>query len=211
MKYLLILLLCGSSLAAAVTVQVTGLFRGAAVLQINGQQQMLREGKTSPEGVLLVSATPKQAVLEINGQRQTLSLSQHITSQYSAAADRKAVVIPRNNANQYITYAALNGRRQQVLVDTGANVVAMNSQHARQMGIDYQQGGVASRVTTASGVAPSYQVKLRSVSVGGIQASGVNAVVIEGNFPQMILLGMSYLQHVDMSEQNGSLVLEAKY
>ena len=212
MKHLLLLLLCWSSMAAyAINVQVVGLFKGAAVIKVDGQQYMLREGKASPEGVLLVSATTQQAVIEVEGQRQTLGLSQHINSQFSSASAKKEVVIPRNSVNQYITYASLNGRRQEVLVDTGANLVAMSSAHARQLGIDYEKSGSPTMVSTASGTAMSFKVKLRSVSVGGLTASGVDAVVIEGGYPHMILLGMSYLQHVEMSEKNGSLHLQAKY
>ena len=210
MKRLLVTLLLSSTVViAAPTVQVSGLFKDTAVLTINGQQRMLRAGQRSPEGVLLVSATPKQAVIEIDGHRQEVSLSQHITGQYQTT-EKQQVSIPRNNLNQYITFAELNGRRQQVLVDTGANKVAMSSLHARQLGIDYQ-AGVPSMVRTASGTVPSYRVTLRSVSVGDISASGVEAVVIEGAYPAEILLGMSYLERVDMREQNGTLYLQAKY
>jgi aspartyl protease family protein len=212
MKGLLFVLLLFSSLALAeLNVQVIGLFKGAALLKVNGQQTLLKEGKTSSDGVLLVSANTRQAVIEVGGQRQTLGLSQHISSQYSETDDKTEVAIPRNLAKQYITYATLNGRRQQVLVDTGANTVAMSSRHAKQLGLDYEKTGTAASVRTASGIAPAYRVTLRSISVGGIHASGVEGMVVEGDFPQMILLGMTYLQHVDMREQDGTLYLQAKY
>ena len=50
-------------------------------------------------------------------------------------------------------------------------------------------------------------VTLRSVSVGGIRVENVQATVLEGDFPSTILLGMTYLQHVDMEENNGVLSL----
>lgn len=211
MKTILFALLFLPALALANTqVEVLGLFKNAALLKINGQQVLLKAGKQGPNKVTLISSTPKQVVLDINGHRQTLGLSQRISGQYSEVDEKQEVAIPQNAARQYITYATLNGRRQQVLIDTGANSVAMNSQHAKQLGVDYQ-AGEATHVGTASGVAEAYRVKLRSVSVGGIQASGVEAVVIEGRFPHMILLGMTYLQHVDLREQNGTLFLQAKF
>ncbi len=52
---------------------------------------------------------------------------------------------------------------------------------------------------------------LESVDVGGIHVPHVQASVIEGAFPEMVLLGVSYLQHVDMQEKDGILSLTAKY
>ena len=141
---------------------------------------MLKVGQRSPEGVLLIAADPKQAVVEINGQQQQLTLSRQIRTGYKKVT-KSQVSIRRNQANQYITQAKLNGKRVQVLVDTGANAIALSSQQADFLGIDYR-GGMPGIVSTASGKASSYGVMLRSVDVGGIQVSGVQAFVIEGGF-----------------------------
>lgn len=193
----------------AIEVQVQGLFKNTAVLTINGKQRMLKAGQRSPEGVLLVSANTKRAVIDINGQRQTVGLSRRITSQF-AEADKAQLSIPKNRMNQYITNASINGRRISVLVDTGANFVAMSSRHAAQIGLDYQQGA-PQRVVTASGQAKAFRIKLRSVSVGGIEVNNIQASVIEGDYPTQVLLGMTYLEHVKMREQDGTLYLEARY
>ncbi|MEE8058341.1 MAG: retropepsin-like aspartic protease [Pseudomonadales bacterium] len=193
----------------AVDVQVQGLLKGAVILQIDGKQRMLKVGQRSPEGVLLIEADPKQAVVEIDGERQRLTLSRRISSKYNPVSTPK-VTIRRNAINQFITTAKINGKRLQVLVDTGANAVAMSSRDATKLQIDYKQG-VPSMVRTASGDAPSYRVVLRSVDVGGIQVSRVMAFVIEGDYPQTVLLGMSFLQHVELSEQHGILTLHGKY
>ncbi len=211
MKYWLIaMLLCiGQWALAAPQVQVSALFKGTAVLTINGQQRMLKDGQRSPEGVLLVSAGPQQAVIEIDGKQMTVGLSQLISGSYQAVESTE-VAIPRNGNNQYITFATINGRRQQVLVDTGANSVAMSSTHARSLGIDYKKGRPA-MVSTASGTAQAYFITLRSIAVGGITVSGVEAGVVEGDYPLHILLGMTYLQHVNMREESGTLFLQAKF
>ncbi len=198
-----------SELADAQQIQVQGLFKGSAVLSIDGKQRMLKAGQRSPEGVLLVSATPKQAVVEIGGEQQILSLTRMISGQYTPA-EKREISIRKNNINQYITTATLNGRRMPVLVDTGANAIAMSSRHANMIGLDYQNG-IPSRVRTASGEAMSYGVTLRSVDVQGLKVSSVQAFVIEGNYPDTVLLGMSYLQHVDMREQGGILYLKARF
>jgi aspartyl protease family protein len=157
----------------------------------------------------LIEANPRRAIIEINGERETLGLSQHISGQYNQV-NKKEVAISRNQVNQYITSALIDGGRTLVLVDTGANAVAMSSKHARSLGINYSKGRPG-RVRTASGEANSYLVSLRSVDVGGVRVDSVDAHVIEGDYPDTILLGMTYLEHVSMREQNGILYLQAKF
>ena len=48
---------------AALNIQVTGLFRDQAVVEIDANQRILKVGETSPEGVTLISANSQQAVL----------------------------------------------------------------------------------------------------------------------------------------------------
>lgn len=193
----------------ALNIQVKGLFKNGAILNIDGVQRMLRVGKRSPEGVLLIEADSKQAIIEIDGQRQQLGLSRLIGSNFKPVTKRE-VTIRRNEINQYITNALINGRRLPVLVDTGANTVAMSSVTADSLGINYRQGRQA-MVSTASGTAPSFMVKLQSIKIGSISVLAVEAVVIVGAFPQTVLLGMSFLEHVDMRETNGILHLQGKF
>ena len=190
-------------------VQALGLLKGSAILMINGKQRVLKVGQRSPEGVLLVEANAKQALVDIAGQRRQLTLSRRISGTFNPVAKTK-VAIRRNSFNQYISNANINGKRLQVLVDTGANIVAMSSRDANRLNIDYQQGTPA-MVRTASGEVVSYQIMLRTVDVGGIKVRGVQAAVIEGQYPATVLLGMSFLQHVDINEQNGILYLQSKY
>ena len=206
----LALLGCFATSSYGLDIQAQGLFKNTAVLKINGQQRMLKVGKRSPEGVLLVSSTPKKAVIEIDGKQQEITLSRTISTSYAKAAPKKEVSIQRNQFDQYITMAAINGKSRRVLVDTGANIIAMSSNDARLLGLDYEKGQ-PSMVTTASGRAPSYRLELRTVKVGDITVSGVEASIIEGEYPEMILLGMSFLKRVNMREENGVLYLQGKY
>jgi len=121
-------------------------------------------------------------------------------------AEEQVVTIARDARMQYHTMVMINDRSALAMVDTGANMVAISTEQARGMNIDYGAGAPA-KVETASGVSDAYQVVLRSVSVGGIQVHNVPALVIRGSYPSTILLGMSYLKHVRMEEQNGILSL----
>ena len=111
---------------------------------------------------------------------------------------------------QYITGALINGRNVQVMVDTGANVVALNTRQAAALGLDYE-AGMPSTLETASGVADAWVLNLERVEVGGIPVEGVRATVVVGDYPTTILLGMSYLQHVELRERNGVLSLSREW
>ncbi len=207
-RCLAILLLCaasGSNGSQPLRVEVEALFTNAAVLNINGQRSTLRVGQTVG-GITLLAASSSAATIEIEGQRQVLGLSRHIGSAY-VTPDEQTVTISRDANLQYQTVAQVNGRSMPALVDTGANVVAMNSTVADALGLDYREEGIQARVETASGVAMAWRVTLRSVSVGGIKVENVAASVVEGDYPATVLLGMSYLQHLKLHENNGILSL----
>jgi len=194
---------------ADVRVEAQALMRDAAVLRIDGVQKTLRAGQRNGE-VLLVSSTPKQAVIEIDGRRHTLGLSQRISSSFETA-DQSEVRINRNAYNRYLTNGEINGRRLLMLVDTGASIVAINEHHARLLGIDYQRDGTPGQAATASGVVPAWEVNLNKVTVGSITLHHVPAMVLSGAFPQEVLLGMTYLKHVNLREQDGVMILQQKF
>lgn len=200
----------GAQVQAAPQVKVEGLFKGAAVLDINGQQVMLKKGRSHESGVTLIDASARSAVVEIAGQRHELGLHMAIGGSYQQA-DLTQVVIRKNDYNQYKVNGSINGASVGFLVDTGATTVAMNEIQARSLGLQYKLNGTESRVVTASGVATSWVITLNSVKVGEISVPNVKAVVIEGAYPQDVLLGMSYLEYVKIQEHNSVLMLEKKF
>lgn len=186
------------------SVEVEALLGKTAVLMINGQRQTLRVGE-SAGGITLVATQPSEATVEINGRTQTLGLSQRVGTAYQVR-EEQVVTIARDAAMQYQTSATINGRSALVLVDTGANMMAISSEKAKGMNIDYSAGTPA-MVETASGRTAAYAITLQSVVVGEIEVNNVPAMVVDGAYPSTILLGMSYLQHVKLQEHNGILSL----
>lgn len=179
------------------------------MLRIDGQQRLLRSGQRSPEGILLISADARRALVEMDGKRRELTLSQRIAGNF-AETEPTEIQITRNNNHQYLTNGEINGRRLLMLIDTGANSVALSAAQARDLGIDYRRG-TPSQVSTAGGVKPAWSITLDKVSIGGIAVNYVPAVVIEGDFPQTALLGITYLKHVGLREDNGIMYLRQKY
>ena len=208
-RVLFLLLLTVIQPAAALDVEVKALFNGAALLSIDGREQVLKDGEASDEGVTLVEASASQAVVEIDGQRSVLLISERITSNF-AAPEEASVAIRMNTSRQYITHGAINGRPVQFLVDTGANYIAMNAPTATALGISMADG-VETSASTASDVVTMTLVTIREVQVGDIRRNNVQAMVSHSNFPTQILLGMSFLQHVDIRENAGLMVLSTQF
>lgn len=199
----------GGALAAG-RVEVQALMQDAAILRIDGRQHLLRSGQRSPEGVLLVRADPHRALIETDGRRLELSLSRRIAGAFEET-DRTEIEIARNHQRQYLTNGEINGRRLLMMVDTGASTVALSGAQARSLGIDYRGRGTPTRVHTAGGIRDAWAIVLDKVSVGGISVPFVAASVIEGDDPQIALLGVTYLQHVGLREENGVMYLRQKY
>lgn len=198
--------------APAADVNVIGLFSGKAVLVIDGgKPRTMAAGETSPEGVKLISATSESAVVEIGGRRQTLAPGQNA---YVAAARPgsgvASVILTADSRGHFVTTGTINGNTLQFLVDTGATAITLSSSDARRLGINYLAGSRA-YTQTANGVVPVYKVKLDSVRLGDITANNVDAVVIEGDALPIALLGMSFLNRMEMKRDGLTMTLTKRY
>lgn len=202
-------LLLAAMPVGALEIQVQMLAEGRALLQIDGKQRMLRDGASSPEGVLLVSANQQAAVIEVDGKRQSLKLNRQISTAFSPA-QKAEVRIASSYGGHYVTPGRINGMPVNFMVDTGATSVSMNYLEAERLGIDYR-GGTPITVSTANGRAQKFQVTLNRVAVGDIELHQVSAIVSPTRSPEVILLGNSYLGKVDFRIDDGVLVLQAKH
>ncbi|HEB95463.1 MAG TPA: TIGR02281 family clan AA aspartic protease [Sedimenticola thiotaurini] len=158
----------------------------------------------------LISANARGAVIEIDGERGEYRVGSHVGTRFSAPVTREAKIW-RDRQGAYRTVGTINGRMADMLIDTGATSVAMSETEARRLGIPYRLEGERTGVRTASGSARAYAVRLDQVRVGAIELRGVDAVVIEGDAPPQVLLGMSFLKRVVMENQGALLVLRSKF
>ena len=203
-------LLCLPVAAADTDVRVVGLFKGRAVLTIDGKQRVLRVGETSPEGVRLISADSDSAVLEVNGREIRGTLDGRVSTRMKTPQSQN-VLIRRDTTGMYTTVGSINGLPVSFIVDTGATQVAMNAAEARRLGIDYRVVGTPSAITTASRVERAWAVTLESVKVGDILLRKVAGMVLEGGQPEKVLLGMSYLGRLKISNDGQVMTLQKKY
>jgi len=212
LRILLLAPLLMASLARAgdlPSIEVNGLFGSQAVLTINGQQRILRRGQQSPEGVTLVSSTLAYALLRYEDMEIKLDLSSRVAGGFKAVK-KNSITVPADEHGQFRVQLSVNDQQVTALVDTGASVIAISSAQAEKLGIDYLSGQVG-QVVTANGRATSYFVTLDKVSVAGLVQHNVRAAVLSGFYPEEVLLGMSFLGSLSLTEANGVLSLTQDY
>lgn len=190
-------------------VDVVGLFKDRAVLRVPNQPEFLLRAGQEKHGVKLLSATAEQARIRYRDEVYRLNLSSRITGGYRRV-EQAEITVNADQLGQYYIRGAVNQRYVNFLVDTGASVVALSSDAAQMLGIDYLAGQPGT-VQTAQGVTESHFVQLAEVTVGGIKVNNVAAAVITGAYPTEILLGMSFLRNVSLRENDGVLMLTQKF
>lgn len=209
-KLLLLTLVILSGTAQATDITVVGLFPGKAVVRIDGERMVLSVGETSPQGVTLLESDSEKARFEVNGEIIEHQLGTHIGTNYSAPGPGKTHRIYRAANNMFETGGYINGVSVHFMVDTGASAIAMNSGHARRIGLRYKTGRQIG-VSTANGVTSGYMITLDRVKVGDIELTNVEAIVLEGNSPTEILLGLSFLDRLHWTKNDTVIELERKY
>jgi aspartyl protease family protein len=114
------------------------------------------------------------------------------------------VVLRRNRAGHFVAGGRINGEPVVFLVDTGATDVALPIGLARRLGLPLRPGGLSQ---TANGTVQTWSTRLDSVDLGGLVARGVRASVLPNMPGDEILLGMSYLKHLEMIQRGDTLTL----
>jgi aspartyl protease family protein len=109
----------------------------------------------------------------------------------------------------FIAPATVNGRSVDVMVDTGASLVALTYEDAQRAGIRVRPSDFTQRVTTANGHAKVAPIRLDAVAIGDVVVRDVGAVVAESGRLETTLLGMTFLSRLARVEiSGGRLVLE---
>lgn len=120
-----------------------------------------------------------------------------------APAGERAVRLRRRSDGHFVAKAQINGATASLLVDTGASAVVLTQGDARLAGIDVQKLSYSVPVRTANGVAYAASVRLRSVTVGSVVISNVDALVSAPGALGQSLLGMTFLTRLRSYEVSG--------
>ncbi len=208
-----------SVFAEELSIHVMGLFKNTAIVEVNGVARTLKKGKTSPEGITLISADARKAEVEYRGKRMILkmgssgSMGLNTNSENSAPVEAKKKVLNliRQPDGMFSVRGTINNTTVMFLVDTGATTIAMNHHTAGRIGIPYRVIGRPINVETASGIARAYSLILASVRIGDLELSNVEAAVIEGEQPSQVLLGNSFLGKFKVEQDGDKMVIGQRH
>lgn len=206
------LTLVGSGMAQAQSVGLSGMLGGKALVIVDGSPPKTVAVGDSYRGVKIIATQGDQAVVEIAGKRQTLRVGEapaSVGSQIGSGSGKGKIVLTAGSGGHFMTQGQINGRSVQLLVDTGATLVAMSVADAERIGLNYKAGQPV-QASTANGVAAGWRIKLASVRLGDVEVYDVDATVTSGAMP-FVLLGNSFLTRFQMARTNDQLVLDKRY
>jgi len=126
------------------------------------------------------------------------------TAYLSAAMSGSEVVLASDGRGHYTAPGRINETPVRFIVDTGATYVSLSSSLAQELGLASQGKGFAE---TANGRVSVDYTLLDSVRLGGIEMQNVEALITPGMAGDSVLLGMSFLQHLQLSQHKGVLTL----
>src|SRR3989441_7032525 len=191
-------------------VSVIGLFPGKAVVVIDGgAPRVLSVGQKPVDGVSLISTDRESATLLVDGEKRTLRIGQHQAGPAPASSSQSAT-LTADARGHFVVDGQINGGAVRFLVDTGATSISLSSADASRLGIDYRKGQPG-LMGTANGSVVAYRVKLETVRIGDIVVNNVDAAVVEGSQMPFALLGMSFLNRMEMKREGQTMVLIRRF
>ena len=121
----------------------------------------------------------------------------------------RSVSLAKDRSGHFKADARIDGRSINVMVDTGASVVALNESTAARLGVRPSRSDYNATVSTANGSVAGARTLLRSVDIGGVVVRDVQALILPDSALSENLLGMAYLSRLRRFEYaNGRMMLE---
>ena len=205
---LLLFLACAPALAGEVAlIGVIG--DKAAVLAVDGGDPKAVKLGQSWNGVTVVAVEKERATVEIDGKRRVLVLGQHYRGA-AATSDRQSATLAADTRGHFFAEASVNDVPMRFVVDTGASVVVLAAADASRLGVDWRRGP-RRMIQTANGATAGYLVKLDKVKVGDIELTNVEGTVLEEGLGAVGLLGMSFLNRVEMQRDGQTMTLIRRF
>ena len=120
------------------------------------------------------------------------------------------MVIARHRDGHFYATGTVAGKPVNFLIDTGASMITVSEQFAREAGISTGIG-VPTLFKTANGDLPGRILSDMTVSMGPIDVSGVKvAVGLVGHEVSDALLGQNFLSKFDVTLQKDQMILRQR-
>ena len=158
------------------------------------------------KGMMFVAAILALGVLTLffdMVQDRQRNPNREVHSQVSDGGFRE-VVLQRNAGGHYVTSGYINGEPVQFMLDTGASDVSIPEGVAQRLGL---RRGPEQDYQTANGIITGYLTRVDEVRVGDIAIGNVLASINPHVDDDEILLGMSFLKHLEFTQRGDTLIL----
>ena len=112
--------------------------------------------------------------------------------------------LEQNRQGHYVVSGSINGKPAVFLVDTGATSVSIPAHLADEFNLPRGRSGMAS---TANGRVKITLTEIATLTLGGITLQNVAANINPGMQGEQILLGMSALKQLEVTQRGETLIL----
>jgi aspartyl protease family protein len=116
----------------------------------------------------------------------------------------KEVELQRNRYGHYVANGTINNQPVVFMLDTGATNISIPEKIAQRLKL---KAGIKFPVDTANGEIDVYATRLKLVSLGPIKLHDVKANINPYFEGEEILLGMSFLKHLNFSQEGDKLLI----
>ena len=197
--------------ALAADVVLAGLAPNRAIVVVDGSRpRTLSIGATVGDGIKLLAVEDGAAVFQIGGKRERLVLGDHTASSGGSGGAAGIVALTADGRGQFVTQGSVNGVGMRFMVDTGATFVALGAGDAARANIDFRGKGQPGLVATANGTVRAWKVPGNTVRLGDIVLYEVEVSVTETDMP-FTLLGMSFLNRLEMKREGDTMTLKKRF
>ena len=177
------------------------------VIKVNGSNRILAQGQTSKEGIKVISFNRNEVLLRVHGKRyrykkrskKGIALEDEVTIPFTD--------VPEIGVSGYYASGFINGKKTSFHIDTGATDVALTLKDAKRLNIRLQKKDRID-VGLAGGIKrEGWRTTLDSVRLGDIEIKNVSAIVIKSRQNVNVLLGMSFLKELEISQSKDKMIL----
>ncbi len=118
-------------------------------------------------------------------------------------------IVEGDRTGHYVTPVEIDGREFHMLIDTGADLVALRSEDADEIGLRPSPSDFTLRIQTANGLSTAAHTWLKHVRVGMVEVHDVEAIIMAPGASARSLLGMSFLSKLrHFGASDGKMRLE---
>lgn len=131
--------------------------------------------------------------------------NREVSMQVTSSGDTE-VVLRQNRQGHYVASGSIDGTPVVFLLDTGATDVSVPEHIADEAGL---RPGARMRVSTANGDIDVFRTRIASLQLGGLHLNDVAASINPHMEEDAVLLGMSALRALHMTQADGTLTIRA--